>query len=156
MRALRYALIWSLLGSVASTSLLRQSSRLMLALFLCQQLISIPSMAGDGCLDISNSDNLIALSGTLQEVTATSEDFDPESFYVLRLDKDICTSGDEFSDPASDFHEVHLYANQANVQDKLENLLGARVEIRGVGFGAHTRHHYRPLVVEVKTVSRSE
>lgn len=132
---------------------LRHLSRTMAVLVLCQQSFSIPTMAGDNCLDLSRSENLIVLSGVLQEVTATTGDFDPESFYILQLENETCASGDEFSDPDNRFRDIQLYSRDANVQRKLENLIGKRVRIRGVGFGAHTRHHYRPLVVDVSTIS---
>ncbi len=134
-------------------NVLRHLSRTLAVLVLCQQLVSTPTMAGDDCLNISRNDDLIVLSGTLQGVTATTGDFDPESFYILQLESKICASGDEFLDPESRFSEIQIYSSDENLQAKLENLIGRKIEIRGVGFGAHTRHHYRPLVVDVSTIS---
>ncbi|WP_440523768.1 hypothetical protein [Sphingomonas sp.] len=76
----------------------------------------------------------------------------PDPSYVLRLDRPICITGDEFADPSVKITAVQVVETKA-VAGKLKAYLGKRVSL-GLRdpMAAETGHHHEPLVAWITSV----
>jgi Domain of unknown function (DUF4431) len=48
---------------------------------------------------------------------------------------------------------IHVYSSDEQLQAQIGASKGKRVVVTGDGFQAHTLHHHRPIVVDVKLIS---
>jgi hypothetical protein len=112
------------------------------------------------CFDVSKNQPT-SLSGHLTyRIFAGSPNFrdvqkgdEPEPSYVLKLDKKICLTGDEFANPSNMFDEVQLMADK-DLESKLVRFRDTDVivKLRDQGAG-YTAHHHRPLLATVTAIS---
>ncbi|MBR0776940.1 DUF4431 domain-containing protein [Bradyrhizobium diazoefficiens] len=123
--------------------------------------------ARSACLDVGK-DNPVSFVGTLTFRIFGGPPYNggvtkgdtPEPAYILKLDRPICATGDEFVDPATSIDSVQVYPewNQAGsdaVAERLRRLVGMRVRVEGKSpFGAHTGHHHAPLLLQINRVER--
>jgi hypothetical protein len=118
------------------------------------------AIASAACFDVSKRQPS-SLSGRLtHRIFAGPPNFEdvqngdtPEPGYVLKLDRAICITGDEFADPAHMFDEVQLVPGQAN-EKQLSRLRDTDVYVEVTDpMPAMTGHHHRPLLVWVKSIS---
>ena len=68
-----------------------------------------------------------------------------ERFQTLVLDKAVCG----FDKAPVD--EIQLYTSDKTID--LKKMVGKSVSIEGEPFSAHTAHHHRPIVLEVKKLT---
>lgn len=77
----------------------------------------------------------------------------PEPGYILKLDRPICITGDEFADPEHMFDEVQLVPNETT-EKELAGLRDTDVFVDVVNpMPAMTGHHHRPLLAWVAGIS---
>ena len=83
----------------------------------------------------------------------------PEPTYILRLQKPICVSGDEFIDAQKKIDRIQIFPKDASNEAKLlwkelRKLVGKPVVVEGSEpFGAHTGHHHAPLLLPITKIS---
>lgn len=70
-----------------------------------------------------------------------------EKFQTLVLDEPVC------GPDKAPVTEIQLYTNEKSID--LKKMVGKTVTIDGEPFSAHTAHHHRPIVVEVKKLTAS-
>ncbi len=123
-------------------------------------LLFLPAVADAACFDVSKGQPS-SLSGYLtHRIFAGPPNFEdvqkgdtPEPGYVLKLDRDICVTGDDFADPSNMFDEVQLVPGDTNERE-LSRLRDTEVYVDVVDpMPAMTGHHHRPLLVWVKSIS---
>jgi hypothetical protein len=68
-----------------------------------------------------------------------------QKFHTLKLDKPACGPDN------SPVGELQLYTLDRNID--LAKSLGKKVTLEGEPFAAHTAHHHRPIVLEVKKLT---
>lgn len=119
------------------------------------------------CLDLRRNDTL-SFEGTLTFRIFGGPPYNggvtrgdtPEPSYILKLDRAICVTGDEFLAPDEMIDVVQVYPeaerdNSGAVSFKLRSLVGSRVKVVGnSAFGAHTGHHHAPLMLPITAVDR--
>jgi len=118
------------------------------------------SLAQGACFDVSKGEPS-SLSGHLtHRIFAGPPNFEdvqkgdtPEPGYVLKLDRPICITGDEFADPSNKFDEVQLIPGDTSAKE-MSRLRDADVYVDVFDpMPAMTGHHHRPLLVWVKAIS---
>ncbi|WP_454288667.1 hypothetical protein [Rhizobium arsenicireducens] len=118
------------------------------------------SIAHADCYDVSKGEPS-SLSGHLtHRIFAGPPNFEdvqkgdtPEPGYVLKLDRSICITGDEFADPSHMFDEIQLVPNEWT-EKELARLQDTDVLVEVVDpMPAMTGHHHRPLLAWVKSVA---
>ena len=123
------------------------------------------SLAGAACLDVRQPDPL-SFTGTLSyQVFPGPPNYEniktgdkPERAYILKLDRPICATGDEFLDGKEMFDRVQLLADDASSAGRaalqsLKAFDGTRVVVSGKsGFGAQTGHHHAPLLMTLVSI----
>lgn len=128
------------------------------ALLLALMLASLPASAA--CIDVTG-DARLSLAGTLSlTVFPGPPDYEsvdtgdlPEQTYLLQLPQPICiTDGGYFADPAKFFDTVHVYTSRDSIWPVLKASIGKHIEVKGLGFAAHTGHHRAPLVLEANQI----
>jgi hypothetical protein len=84
----------------------------------------------------------------------------PEPTYILKLDRPICATGEDFVDPANSIDNVQVYPEwdqdkSGAIAERLRRLVGMHVRVEGKSaFGAHTGHHHAPLLLPINSVAR--
>ena len=86
-----------------------------------------------------------SFKGTIASGEGTNATGVTEKFQTLKLDRPACGSDN------SPVGELQLYTNDTKIS--LAKMLGRKVTIEGEPFAAHTAHHHRPIVVEVKKLT---
>lgn len=76
----------------------------------------------------------------------------PESVLILTLDRPICVSGDPSSSRNSQSHAGLLEVQLVVAREEALPLVGKRVRASGTLFGAHTKHHRTPVVLQVRSI----
>lgn len=89
-------------------------------------------------------------AGKLSIVDAEDANGRKERPLILTLDRPVCMPEGTDTKPTD---EIQVYSPDAALSKQLEAALGKVVTITGEGFTAHTAHHHRPIVLEVKSVS---
>lgn len=107
----------------------------------CRKLTVVGEFPGEVASD--------SYEGVLSEAEGSDAADRSESFFVITLERPFC-AGDEATDRSRD--EVQVFTGDASLNPKLRALLGKRVVANGPGFEAHTAHHHRPVVVDVKAI----
>ncbi|MGP0058669.1 MAG: DUF4431 domain-containing protein [Beijerinckiaceae bacterium] len=85
----------------------------------------------------------------------------PEPAYILRLERPICVSGDEFIDPDAKIDRIEIFPEYADTKNEalwkaLRNLIGKSVAVEGKEpFGAQTGHHHAPLLLPITRITRA-
>jgi hypothetical protein len=107
---------------------------------LCALVVaSAPCAAGDDCY-AAGDDGAIA-EGRLTE---------RGDAMILKVPQPICLSGPEDSDNVNESAEIHVYSDDAGVEQTLRGLVGKDVHLRGSLMGAITQHHKAPIVMRVR------
>jgi hypothetical protein len=118
----------------------------------------LPAQAA--CVDISKGEPSNLYGHLSHRIFAGPPNFEdvqkgdtPEPGYVLKLDKPICLTGDDFADPSNSFDEVQLVPKNG-MERQMSSLRDADVYVEVVDpMAAETGHHHRPLVAWVKSIS---
>jgi len=139
------------------------SKKLIITLFTLTLIVS-SSLANPACLDISQTGSL-AFEGTLTFHIFGGPPYNggvrlgdtPEPTYILKLDKPICVTGDEFADPSTSIERVQIYPENLGMDRELKrelrDLVGRRVRVEGKSaFRAHTGHHHAPLLLPITRI----
>jgi hypothetical protein len=85
----------------------------------------------------------------------------PEPAYVLRLQKSICLTGDEFIDAQKQVDRIQIFPEETDKETKtlwkqLRKLVGKSVIVEGSKpFGAHTGHHHAPLLLPITKITNA-
>jgi hypothetical protein len=69
---------------------------------------------------------------------------------ILELPQPMCLAGAGETDNVEDSAEIHVYADDAGVEETLRSLVGKDVHLRGSLMGAVTQHHKAPIVMRVR------
>jgi uncharacterized protein DUF4431 len=110
------------------------------AALLCALVVgSAPCAAGDACY--AAGDYGAVAEGRLIE---------RDDAIILKLPRPICLSGAEDSDNVKESAEIHVYSDDAVVEETLRGLVGKDVHLRGSLMGAITQHHKAPVVMRVR------
>jgi len=110
--------------------------------------------ASGGCAPIPWQDDMNAgeatYQGKLDRIEAGLPNGEMEKALLVFLDTPAClpAGGDE-----KQTSEIQVYSPDPALEARLEALVGKAVVVTGEGFTAHTAHHHRPIVVDVKRVS---
>lgn len=112
------------------------------------------------CYDVSKGEPSELMGHLSHRVFAGPPNFEdvqkgdtPEPGYVLKLDRPICLTGDEFADPSDMFDEVQLVPDDG-IERKMASFRDTEVDVDLVNpMPAMTGHHHRPLVAWVKAIS---
>jgi hypothetical protein len=79
----------------------------------------------------------------------------PEVAWILHLDKPVCAkgrTGDDFDVAVSHLQEQQLVLGNNDYYRQAKKFLSRKVIATGVLFGAHTGHHYTPVLMDVKNI----
>ena len=110
------------------------------AALLCALVVgSAPCAAGDACYAAGDY-------GAIAEGRLIERD----DAIILKLPRPICLSGAEDSDNVKESAEIHVYSDDAVVEETLRGLVGKDVHLRGSLMGAITQHHKAPVVMRVR------
>ena len=88
--------------------------------------------------------------GRLDRIEVTLPNGTFERPLLVILDRPACLPA-HHDDHQAD--EIQVYSLDPALHARLESLLGRHVVVTGNGFVAHTAHHHRPIVVEVRSVA---
>ena len=128
--------------------------------------LALPAAAEERCVDLKAIET-IQFKGTLtHKVFPGPPNFEdvrkgdrPEPTYILKLEKPICVTGDEFIEQGTRIERVQIFPDYANKEDriltgKLRSLVGKVVVVQGNSpFGAHTGHHHAPLLLPITKIA---
>ncbi len=128
-------------------------------------MIGTISLAAAACIDVRQPDPL-SFTGTLSyQVFPGPPNYEnikkgdkPEHAYILKLDQQICATGDEFLDGKEMFDQVQLLSGDSSptgraAPQSLQGFDGKRVVVSGKsGFGAQTGHHHAPLLMTLVSI----
>jgi hypothetical protein len=110
------------------------------AALLCALVVaSAPCAAGDDCY-AAGEDGAIAEGRLIERGDAI----------ILKVPQPICLSGAEDSDNVNQSAEIHVYSDDADVEQTLRSLVGKDVHLRGSLMGAVTQDHKAPVVMRVR------
>lgn len=84
--------------------------------------------------------------GQLSQMEAELPNGEKEKSLILTLDRPVCSS-------EAPITEVQVYGSEDAQRAQLDEHIGKAIAVTGPGFAAHTAHHHRPIVVEVKQVA---
>jgi hypothetical protein len=129
-------------------------------------LIGASSQAYAACLDVRQSAPL-SFKGTLNyRVFPGAPNYEDikkgdksEPAYIIKLDRPICATGDEFLDGKETFDRVQILMDDSSPAGRtlwqgLRQMDGKRVLVTGKsGFGAQTGHHHAPLLVTMVSIT---
>ncbi len=117
------------------------------------------------CLDV-REDKLLSLEGTLNFQIFGGPPYNggvtrgdtPEPTYILKLDKPICATGDDFADEKQQVDRVQIYPSDSSTGSHLWKTLrgsiGRRIRVEGKSaFAAHTGHHHAPLLLPITRIT---
>jgi len=129
-------------------------------------LVAIPAQNPSGCL--AYEPVVVQLKGTIIRKTfpgapnyASVKHGDrPEVAWLLVLVKPICMQED-LNDRAmnisqTDIRKIQIGFDEADVYNKYNRFVGEKVVATGTLFGSHTGHHRTPVLMTVKTLSKSD
>jgi hypothetical protein len=102
-------------------------------------MMSAPCVAEDDC-HVAGDDGSIAEGRLIERGDAI----------ILKVPQPICLSGAEDSDNINESAEIHVYSDDAGVDQTLRSLIGKDVHLRGSLMGAITQHHKAPVVMRVR------
>jgi hypothetical protein len=88
--------------------------------------------------------------GKLDLVEAEDANGQKEKPFVITLDRPACLPA---GNDAKETAEIQVYSPDPALQQQLQAAVGKTVAVTGEGFTAHTAHHHRPIVVDVKRIS---
>lgn len=114
-----------------------------------------------GCLSYEQA--TVTLQGRISRKTfagppnyeSTKKGDEPETYWILRLNKSICVNGDE-SLPAVEEKEKNVSELQLLLSGeqygRYKDLPGKRVAVSGKLFHSHTGHHHTNVLLEVAEI----
>ncbi|MEP6827191.1 MAG: hypothetical protein ABJA10_03870 [Aestuariivirga sp.] len=131
---------------------------LALLLFIC----GLSSFASAACYDLSKSEPKTLVGHLKLQTFAGPPNYEdvrkgdtPERVFILKLDKSICLTGDDFADPAKFFDEVHVVRSD-NIGNRMRAFVDSYVTVNlSQPMAAETGHHHRPLVAWVTKIGRA-
>ncbi len=119
-----------------------------------------PASGKSACIDLRETGTFTA-TGALTHTAFTDAAGRLEPAFIIKLDRPICVTGDEFRGRIDGIDRVHVYpdpkqpARTRELSNSLRRLAGQRVSAVGKSpFGAITAHHHAPLVLPVTQVFR--
>lgn len=73
--------------------------------------------------------------------------------FILKLDQPLCLAGDDEFDQVAPTSEVHVFSAEGGPQAELDASIGKKIGVTGRMFGAMTRYHKAPIMLEALTVT---
>ena len=80
----------------------------------------------------------------------------PETAFILTLGTPACLASQDPDNRVAATTTIHIYASAPALHERIKQLVGRKVAVRGQPFAAHTSHHHAPIVMNISAIEPAE